>query len=124
MELNREQIIKVLECCEYRNCQKCVMLCRGRPIEDDCRLDAIHNALTLIKELTEDNEDLNKTISNLLETIKDIKADTVRKMQARIEERSSWFVTQSNGIVTNRTYQLTEDALEQIVKEILESKCE
>lgn len=76
------------------------------------------------KDLFTYNDLLAKDRDELEAECDQIKADTVRKMQARIEKRSSWFVTQSNGIVTNRTYQLTEDALEQIVKEILEDECE
>ena len=74
MELNRDQIIKALECCEYRACQKCVMLTRGRPVEDDCRLDAIHDALALIKELVKENER--------------IKADTIRNIKIRVYNKA------------------------------------
>lgn len=52
------------------------------------------------------------------------KADTVKRMKTLIENGSSWFVTTSNGIVTNRTYQLTEDKLCQIAKELLEENNE
>ena len=59
MELNREQIIKALECCikvgGYRDAQ----ICNDCPLhEERCALLLPQNALSLIKELTEENERL------------------------------------------------------------------
>ena len=53
MELNREQIIKALECCnEEHTCNEC-------PYCDNCyNGKVVENALSLIKELTEENERL------------------------------------------------------------------
>lgn len=82
MELNREQIIKALECCPNCNCIICPY---SHAANFDCRDEMMKHALTLIKELTEENEDLNKTISNLLNTIKDIKADGAREIFEEIE---------------------------------------
>lgn len=59
MELNREQIIKALECCASEQC-----ICEQCPIDekikDDCECGkvAARNALALINELTEANESL------------------------------------------------------------------
>lgn len=89
MELNRDQIIKALECCinDIDCCYDCpfsaadLSLCGGlRGLSAE--------ALALIKELTEENEDLNKTISSLLETIKDIKAETVRKIKTQVHNKA------------------------------------
>lgn len=52
--MERDQIVKALECCRDRGCQGCIRQYTGRPIEDDCRLDLIHDALALIRELTEE----------------------------------------------------------------------
>ena len=79
MELNRDQIIKALEyCVSAGHCRDCPLFEKRSAV---CVDSLLRNAFALIKELTEDNEDLNKTVSSLLETIKDIKADTVRKMK-------------------------------------------
>ena len=62
MELNREQIIKALECCSspsIRDCQECPY----NKINDCFRL-VYKNSLSLIKELTEENERLrNRNIT-------------------------------------------------------------
>ena len=98
MELNRELIVKAWECChtQGKDCLSC-------PYENDhsncVYLDK--NALSLIKELTEENERLEASIKILvannadLETelaitydlLEETKTDTVRKMQTEIEAR-------------------------------------
>ena len=61
MELNREQIIKALECCSTTgDCPKCLYnddtsLCINRILKD---------ALSLIKELTEENESLKQSLDH------------------------------------------------------------
>ena len=95
MELNRDDVIKALECCTKPNCVgfEC-------PLYGDqaaCVTGLNIAALSLINELTEENERLRgcvmseeevRIIAN--ETIKQcisiIKADTVRKMQERLNE--------------------------------------
>ncbi len=93
------------------------------------RFSILNNACSLIKELTEENERLrekaDRNLNNLKAVLEErsenaIVTNTVRKMKALIVKESTWFVTKSNGIVTSRTYQLTEDKLEQIAKELLE----
>ena len=148
MELKkREEIMKALECYikkpHISECEKgCIYYeksfgwyCCALPLEDTL----IENALALIKELTEEIKDLEADYDRIYEQAEaDIhgnmadggtschwcmdktKADTVKRMKTLIENGSSWFVTTSNGIVTNRTYQLTEDKLCQIAKELLE----
>lgn len=89
-----EQIIKAFEVCRDKD------LCNECPYEEniDCLRLREKHAIELIKDLTGDNEDLNKTISSLLETIKSIQADTVRKMAERIKQafrndgRSNWYI--------------------------------
>lgn len=56
--MEKEQIIKALECCKDRGCAECVQLHNNIPAEEDCRLDLIHNALALIRELETNNKDL------------------------------------------------------------------
>lgn len=52
MELNREQVIKALECCVENTC------CEECPAYDFCNGQEwlVENALALIRELTEENE--------------------------------------------------------------------
>ena len=80
-----EQIVKALECCQYRECQECIRLHTGRPIEDDCRLDLIYDSLALIKrqkadvdKLQEVNADLNESLRLAAEANKDLKAEIER----------------------------------------------
>ena len=56
MKLNREQIIKALECCTGQDCY-CCPLDRPNP---DCLVTLPENALTLIKELIEENDRQNQ----------------------------------------------------------------
>ena len=115
MELNAEQIKKALECCANNACTQCY-----HKQEYECIDLLASNALTLIKELTEENERLRKLndegaecptchgigkidTTNWLtkhlskeqiakekaeavaEYHRELKADTVRKMQERIK---------------------------------------
>ena len=128
MKLNREQIIKALECCiSGDDCTLCP-LCDER----SCPCVLNENALSLIKELTEENERLkglrtiderykfcnligdtlvyNKTLEDYNKFRANWRADTVRKMLDRITEHAT------NGFP--RKVRL--DVVEQIGKEILE----
>ena len=64
MELNREQILKSLECCasEEYICTQCPI---DEKIKDDCECGKVvaRNALALIKELTEENERLHEHLA-------------------------------------------------------------
>ncbi len=66
MELNRDQIVKALECCasdEYI-CNQCPI---DEKIKDDCECGKVvaRNALTIIKELTEENAKLARSCTEL-----------------------------------------------------------
>lgn len=64
-ELNREQIIKALECCTRSGCSDNET--KDCPLKsyDDCRTRLAINALALIEELTEENERLEAEITHL-----------------------------------------------------------
>ena len=131
MELNREQIIKALECCLVEsNCTGCPL---HHQYETDCLKYAGEKALSLIKELTEDNEAQAETITNLIDTIKnvsgvkeeyeafigglkpkidEIRADTVRKMQERLNAQK--FTHKNFGEL------VYVDDIDKIAKEMLE----
>ena len=135
MELKkREEIIKHLKDWKYNLCVAC-----DDEDCDKCVAQLLGQSLSLIKELTEEIKDLEADYDRVYEQAEaDIrgnmadggtschwcmdktKAGTVKRMKTLIENGSSWFVTTSNGMVTNRTYQLTEDKLCQIAKELLE----
>ena len=96
MELNREQIVKALECCFGNStCAEC-------PYNDwvGCHRQMMKNAIALIKELAEECANLHASCTELtqcctkLETlykveckrVDTVKADTVLKMQDRFNE--------------------------------------
>ena len=135
--MEREQIIKALECCGaddgcvgeecpyYANCQFCITR-----ISKD--------ALSLIKELTEDNEAQSETITSLLKTIEGVqgvkseyetfigglksqidaikaeaRADTVRKIQERLKANK----VKRDGL----SFKVVDfDTIDQIAKEMME----
>jgi hypothetical protein len=105
--LNADQIVKALECCSVKR------ICTDCPyFEKYCKVGALHrleaDALSLIKELTEENatlhasctelerkcaslndenERLSQSLANTKSILANCKADTVRKMHAEIKER-------------------------------------
>ena len=90
--MNREQIVKALECCTFSpKCEEC-------PIGGNDCIELDQNALSFIRELTEENRLLQSRVllENHLRTRADemlahvasvVKADTVRKMQEMVKER-------------------------------------
>ena len=96
MELNREQIVKALECCgrigeHPHNCGGCPL----REALDYkkrvyCRAFLAQYAISLIRGLTEENarliSDGFETVDYAIDKIRKAKADTVRKMQERLNE--------------------------------------
>ena len=82
--MEREQIIKALECCSKDNCDNCPNYFVG-----NCYENLAGEALSLIKELTSENERLQKVndVLLLMPSVADVKAETVRKMAERIEKR-------------------------------------
>ena len=118
MKLNREQITQALEFCS--NCE-----CNNDKTQAECPLINMpfcknylrKQSLALIKELTEENEDLRVPTYilradggvELMPTIKSIKADAVRKMQEKIRAKSEY------GTINMSPWQL-----DQIAKEMLE----
>lgn len=125
MELNREQIVKALECCASNSLTDCNRCPIDEQKKDNCecgRYLAIQ-ALALIRELTEENERLRAEVSvkkKLLdkceERFSSIKADTVRKMLQRIKEDALSVSLLSNP--PKFMLEISEDALDQIAKEL------
>ena len=128
MELNREQIIKALECCtsETQGCNHCHLF----PSVMGCVATNMRNALSLIKELTEEKERLrNRITATIVLTEKDaekikaeclerieldvraIQADTVRKMQERLKK-----TFEERGFFS---YYIILENIDQIAEEII-----
>ena len=118
MKLNREQIVKALECCSVNEgCADCHYWENFK-----CINFLLRDALALIRELTEENERLQGALKaeerhNELamecakKALDNAKSDTVRKMQE--EAREMCF------IVGDEEYVTLHD-LDQIAKELLE----
>ena len=140
-ELNREQIINGLECLNGNRdrCPNCSILNIVRSSRS-CKRLILDDAISLIKELTEDNEAQAETITSLLKTIEGVqgvkseyetfiggmkcqidkikaetKADTVRKMQERLKAEAYPFPC-AIGV----EYAVPYCKVDQIAKEMLE----
>jgi hypothetical protein len=134
--MEREQIIKALECCVKFECNKCP-LTDGRCANGEMgRL-----SLSIIKELTEENERLSGAVKQYEEErkyhfemsrtrIAEAKADTVRKMQERLKEAPIKVGLPLFGLQTkdevedyaNGLILQMRDAIDQIAKEMLEGE--
>lgn len=93
--MERDNIIKALECCITDSCFSCPYDNVG--VYSQCMPILLENALTLIKELTEENKRLEEKADRHLDNLKavldersenTIVADTVRKMQERLKGKS------------------------------------
>jgi hypothetical protein len=113
--MEKEQIIKALECCtsEKHECDKC-SYCRDEYFCD--REQFKKDALTLIKELTEENEVLAAELSRYTENCKQMaeqtKADTVREMQERLNEKIFTIPTVYNSHFGRIVDQIAKEMLE------------
>ena len=110
MGINREQVIKALECCiEGIDCTLCPYFDK-----DSCPQILNENALALIKELTEENERLTESALKIAEQHQ---AYIIRKMQKRIKSVSYQSKDWSHG---EHPMVVEVDDIDQIVKEMLE----
>lgn len=124
MKLNRERIVKALECLASNEDVLCGGCAYQRFSGLSCRKAMARDALALIRELTEENEKLtinmnaygltaerlakeNEILSAYHKAACDaVKIDTVRKMQERLKATPLWFVD--------------KDTIDQSAKELLE----
>lgn len=120
MELNREQIIKALECCAKDNCDKCPNSF------GNCYANLAGYALALIRELTEEKEriahesachrqtvidNLRESLEFLDEETERVRADTVRKFAEMLKKRIE---KSSYNARTDRKTVRKEELLEQV----------
>lgn len=104
MELNAGEIKKALKCCGNENgCQGCPRNYSDPYDTVDCRERLMRDAVSVIRELTEENGRLRAEVSvkkKLLDKCVDledkVRADTVKEMQNRI--------AQSIGTYTKESY--------------------
>ena len=120
MELNREKIVKALECCGQAatDCFNCPYIIKCKELYAD--------SIALIKQLTEENERLKSVEFTcgfvkphkvlecpIFDEIERTKADTVRKMQERLKN----YYRHLSGKTLPAA---VEYHIDQIAKEILE----
>ena len=126
MGLNREQIIKAIEhCFSDRPCSKC----EWHEVGNGCLSKLEQTAISLIKELTEENERLKRT--QVVQHIhideqfrkeceyemKQLKADTVKKMQERL---TSFFANDDTLKYIEVDAEYINEQIDHITEEILE----
>ena len=113
MEHSPEQIIKALECCNRgttEDCAKCPRFDGDRTLStEDCMEKLMRDALSLIKELTDENEKL-KMFNKLHE--QDVE-DMHKMLEKKVEEVYPEFM---------RDYQLMRDELDGAYEELKESR--
>lgn len=122
MKLNGEQIIKALECCANEGFQDCENCPLNIPHQPCSKVKLPRISLTLIKELTEENEtyeanELNyiRQISRLQAKVEGIKAKTANVI---LEQAKKYAHAFSDG--TNIEEYVHIEDIEQVVREMLE----
>ena len=130
MELKREEIVKALECCTNCNCDVCPYVPEQGTHKGTigCNDELMINAISLINELTEENERLKKRLKatnymitpderiEMIPTVESVRADTVREMQERLKVRFK------GGKCNLYTVYNIQRYIDQIAEEILEGK--
>ena len=106
MKMDREQIVKALECCSKDDCDNCP---NGF---GNCYANLAGYALALIREQDERIAAFVIMLNKAYEFCKKAKADTVRKMQERLHENFR------DSAAYTRSY--IHDGIDQIAKEMLE----
>ena len=122
--MTKEEICKILECCsspEYR-CNECPI---DQKKKDDCECGTfgMGEALTLIKELTEENKKITinmnaygLTAKRLAEENERLRAATVREMQMRL---TNLFANDENLEYIEVDAEYINEQIDQIAKEMI-----
>ena len=113
-ELNKEQIIKALECCcVICYCNTCPYYKIGEH-KGICSQKMAKDAVAFIRNLTSDNEKIGIQNFDLVCELSRIKEDTVRKMQERLKARNKVYCTNESDLKEMNF------VVDQIAKEMLE----
>ena len=118
--MDREQIVKALECCRGKGCKECPCNCNCAT----CISTLMGDALALIRELTEENERLEKEVDRLSQVVlyhdsitemevAEAKADTVRKMQERFNQVFGG-MDATNALLRRTFDQIAQEILEEV----------
>ena len=120
MELNREDVIKALECCANEGFQDCENCPLNIPHQPCSKVKLPRISLSLIKELTEENARYKRYYFNheYDQWAAEIKSDTVQQMYDKINA-TFWRVYSADN---DHFILLQQSELDQIAKEILEEE--
>lgn len=86
MELNREQIVKDLEACcaEEKDCERCSR--NHAPTDRLCIIDLIHDAIALIRDLTESLDRVQKQCGEIIVECDERDAERLKQVAKLTEE--------------------------------------
>ena len=90
MELNREQIVKDLEACcaEEKDCVRCSR--NHAPTDRLCIIDLIHDALALIRELTESLDRVQKQCGEIIVECDERDAERLKQVAKLTDENERY----------------------------------
>jgi hypothetical protein len=103
MKLNREQIIKALECCTRAGCSMATNADCPLINDEGCASTLPHYALSLIKELTEENESLEAEKEHLEKVVE----GKLKRTSAL--EKSVLVLTEDNHILATELKRVQEE---------------
>lgn len=117
--MEKEQIIKALECCangSYDACAQCPLHDGSSSLIEECMEGLIEQALSRIREQEKRIEELETSCTELTQNLHACKADTVRKMQEKLKtvfDSESKFVTQTHGNIRYIVDEIAKGILEE-----------
>ncbi len=108
-ELNRDQIVKALECCVKSECNKC-------PLRDGrCANGEMGRlSLAIIKELTQANEMLSESYDHLEKTKDELLSERARLTEEneRLREKADRNLYNLKAVLEERSDQIAKEMLE------------
>lgn len=124
--MEKEQIIKALECCKNRGCQEgCPRLCNKIPMEDDCRLDLMKDALALIKELTEKVEAYRQELGKVRVALNNANADNKRLTEEceRLKQLNESYAELEQGYIVTGVKKVQADTVWEFAERLEYTLC-
>jgi hypothetical protein len=112
MKLSKEEIVKSLECCRYGGrCSECA----GFEIPN-CQALVNENAISLINELAENNERLNKEVDRLSQVVlynDGVMVDIIREFSQRARDQLRTGNMLMDKSISDIVYQIEDEMLEE-----------